>query len=57
MKNIAPILVRTAYNFATHDRMLDMIEEDVTAEFIVHLLEILILLSGEQSYFEIFIEN
>lgn len=37
--------------------MLDMIEEDVTAEFIVHLLEILILLSGEQSYFEIFIEN
>ena len=34
-----------------------MIEDDVTSEFIVQLLEILIMLSGEQSYFDIFVEN
>lgn len=37
--------------------MHQMVEDEVTSEFVVQLLEILIMLSGEQSYFDIFIDN
>lgn len=57
MKNLAPLLVNTAYHFAQHTKREEMLENETTSEFIVQLLEILIVLSGEQAYFEVFIEN
>lgn len=57
LQGVLPVLIRTAYNFATHSQLLTLLEEDTTQDYICQLLEILIILSNESAYFNIFIEN
>jgi len=47
MTGVAPLLIKTAYNFATHPLLTTFLLDSVASDFIVELLEILILMAGE----------
>jgi len=54
---LAPILIKTAHSFATNPNLDKLVQDDNLSEFMVNLIEILVLLSDEREYFEIFVQN
>lgn len=57
MEGVAPMLIKTAQSFATHPQLITLLENDTCSEFMVQLIEILIILCGEQVYYNVFIDH
>lgn len=57
MEGVTPLLISTAYKFATHPRLQEFLLNETISDFIIHLIEMLVLLCGEQNYLEIFVKN
>ena len=57
MQGLIPILVRTAHRFATSADLQKQLLDEIKCNFMVQLLEVLTLLSGEQNYIDVFVQN
>ena len=57
MSGLIPILVKTAYGFATSPDLQKQLLVESNQQFIIQLLEVLTILSGEQQYIDVFVAN
>jgi len=57
MEGVIPLIIKTAHQFATHADLQQLLLDDVKKDFIVELIEVLIILSGESNYNDIFVQN
>jgi len=57
MKAVVPVLIKSAYLFATDDKMMAMQEDQATSDLLCQILDLLILCCGQNTYYDIFAQN
>lgn len=57
IQGVIPMIIKTAHHFATSPTLPSLLLEEQNKEMINQVLEVLILLAGEQNMIDIFVEN
>jgi hypothetical protein len=51
---VIPVLIQSAYFFATHANLVAMQEEQASSDLLCQILELLIVFCNENTYYDIF---
>ncbi len=54
MKAVIPVLIQSAYFFATHANLMEMQEDQASSDLLCQILELLIVFCNENTYYDIF---